>query len=116
MSSRMRERTHTDPKDVDLPMLMHAFSDPLRLQIVDLLDRDGETACAAVCRELAINKSNASHHFRVLRESGVLLSRVAGRDAYVSIRRDELKKFFPGLLAAVLKTFRRQRETEEADA
>ena len=107
----MRERHHTDPADVDLPMLMHALSDPLRLEIVDILDRQGEMACAAVCHDLSIGKSNASHHFRVLRESGVVLSRTSGRDAYVSLRMQELDRYFPDLLPAVLATFRRQAVT-----
>ncbi|MBB2157980.1 helix-turn-helix transcriptional regulator [Gluconacetobacter sp. 1c LMG 22058] len=108
----MRERRHIDPSDVDLPTLMTAFTDPLRLRIIGILDRNGETPCAAIYHEIGISKSGASHHFRVLRETGVLLSRTSGRDHYACLRREELEKAYPGILDAVLGELRRQASIE----
>jgi DNA-binding transcriptional ArsR family regulator len=104
----MRDRPHTAPADVDLPQLMHAFSDPQRLRIVEVLDRLGETPCACIYPHIGLSRSNASHHFRVLREAGVVHSRTAGRDQFVRLRDAELAEHFPGLLEALLVAFRRR--------
>ncbi|CAP54931.1 ArsR/SmtB family transcription factor [Gluconacetobacter diazotrophicus] len=104
----MREQHHTDPTDIDLPTLMTAFTDPVRLQIIGILDRQGETPCAAIYQEIGISKSGASHHFRVLRETGILLSRKLGRDSYASLRSSEMEAAFPGVLDTVLRKIRRR--------
>ena len=46
--------------------------------------------------------SSATHHWRVLRESGVLFARRDGRVIVHSLRREDLDATFPGLLDAVL--------------
>lgn len=51
---------------------------------------------------LGLSKSNASHHFRVLRECGVLRRTQRGNQQYAALRSDELEKRFPGLLDSVL--------------
>ena len=51
---------------------------------------------------LPIVKSTASHHFKVLREAGVVLAIDQGTRRYYTIRRDDLDARFPGLLDSVL--------------
>ncbi|WP_194908660.1 ArsR/SmtB family transcription factor [Catenulispora rubra] len=98
----MRDAFHADPADVPLAAAMHALSDPLRLQIVDLLAREGETECSAIYSALGISKSNASHHFRILRESGLIWRSHQGRQQSARLRKDEFDTRFPGLLDTVL--------------
>jgi hypothetical protein len=43
-----------------------------------------------------------SHHFRVLRESGIVQTRNEGATHLNSVRSKELEKRFPGLLKAIL--------------
>lgn len=43
-----------------------------------------------------------SHHFRVLRESGLVRTRHEGPSHMNELRRDDLDRRFPGLLDAVL--------------
>lgn len=81
---------------------MNALSDPLRLRIVDLLARNGEMACSAIYSDLGISKSNASHHFRILREAGLILRQHEGQRQTASLRTDEFNARFPGLLDVVL--------------
>ncbi|MGH3339527.1 MAG: helix-turn-helix domain-containing protein, partial [Propionibacteriaceae bacterium] len=49
-----------------------------------------------------LSKATLSHHFRVLRESGVVRTHPEGRRRLLSLRDDDLNDRFPGLLAAVL--------------
>ncbi|GAB3977053.1 metalloregulator ArsR/SmtB family transcription factor [Actinoallomurus acanthiterrae] len=98
----MRDAFHADPADVTLASAMNGLSDPLRLQIVALLARNGETECSVIYRALGISKSNASHHFRILRECALLRRTHHGQQQSARLRTDEFEARFPGLLGAVL--------------
>ena len=91
---------HPSVSEFQLGPILHALSDPIRLQIVGLLADGCERSCSSF--ELPIVKSTCSHHFRVLREAGVIRQRVDGAARLNSLRRDELESRFPGLLDAVL--------------
>ena len=77
------------------------MSDPVRLAIVKHLAEDGGKACGTFC--LPVAKSTASHHFRVLREAGVIQMRPEGTQYINSLRREDLDARFPGLLDSVLR-------------
>jgi hypothetical protein len=68
--------------------------------VSELAATGGERACSSF--DLPIVKSTCTHHFRVLRESGVIRQRVSGTKRVNSLRREDLDAQFPGLLAAVL--------------
>jgi DNA-binding transcriptional ArsR family regulator len=88
-------------EDIRLEAVFHALSDPVRLQIVRALAASEEgQACGTL--GLTVSKSTASHHFRVLREAGVILTREDGRKRMNELRRDDLEARFPGLLATVV--------------
>lgn len=97
----MRLIYHPDRKDISLPGVLYALGDPTRLAIVQRLAEKGEQACAAL--EVPIAKSTLSHHFRVLRESGILYCRKEGTQHINSLRREDLNALFPGLLDTVLR-------------
>ncbi|MER7844987.1 metalloregulator ArsR/SmtB family transcription factor [Kitasatospora sp. NPDC096077] len=98
----MRDAFHAELATVTLAAAMHGLSDPLRLRIVDLLARQGETECSVIYNALGISKSNASHHFRVLRECGLILRTHQGQQQSARLRAEEFDERFPGLLRAVL--------------
>ncbi|MGI5325102.1 hypothetical protein [Actinomadura nitritigenes] len=43
-----------------------------------------------------------THHWRVLRDSGVIFQEPSGRENLLTLRRDDLDARYPGLLDAVL--------------
>jgi DNA-binding transcriptional ArsR family regulator len=86
---------------LDLPSVLHALSDPVRLSIVSQLASGGEQNCGSL--DLPVAKSTCSHHFRVLREAGVVAQRIDGKCRFNRLRVDELEQRFPGLLDAVLR-------------
>ena len=94
---------HPATESLDLPTVLHALSDPQRLQIVRELSADAEPRpCGGF--DLSVSKSTCTHHFRVLREAGVIEQRQLGTSRLNSLRRDDLDARFPGLLDAVLQT------------
>ena len=96
----MRNLHHPRVEEITLPDVLHALSDPVRLQIVRALAERSEQSCSAV--EASVSKSTLSHHFKVLREAGITHTRVNGTHRYVSLRVDELEDRFPSLLRSVL--------------
>jgi len=98
----MRAPFHPPTDQITLAGLMHALSDPVRLGIVARLgDTDGEI-CGDIGEGFEVHKSTLSHHYRVLREAGVTLTSVEGRNRVVRLRRDDLEARFPGLLGPIL--------------
>jgi len=91
--------TRTQPALADV---LAALSDPVRLSIVRTLAADPVgRACGTF--GLPVAKSTASHHFRVLREAGVIDQEDRGRIRHTTLRREELDERFPGLLDLVLR-------------
>ncbi len=91
---------HPELHEIELPAVLHALSDPMRLRIVECLASGEARTCKSF--ELPVTKSTCTHHFRVLREAGVIRQRVEGTTRLNSLRREELEQRFPGLLGAVL--------------
>ena len=81
--------------------MLHALSDPMRLRIVAELARGEERTCKSF--DLPVVKSTCTHHFRVLREAGVLRQRLIGTTRVNTLRREDLDARFPGLVDSVLQ-------------
>jgi DNA-binding transcriptional ArsR family regulator len=96
----MREHHHPPRGELELASVLHALSEPARLAIVRHLATETECSCGHF--ESQLSKATLSHHYRVLRECGVIKSRPDGRKRLLSLRRDDLDERFPGLLDAVL--------------
>ena len=91
--------------ELKLETVLYALSDPVRLHIVRNLARRGELACYAAVCGLDIAKSTQSHHYRILREAGLIAQRKEGVCFISSLRKPEIDAKFPGLLDAVLRNF-----------
>jgi DNA-binding transcriptional ArsR family regulator len=97
---------HPDRDQIELAAVLHALSDPIRLRIVAALADGEERTCKSF--DLPVVKSTCTHHFRVLREAGVIRQRLEGTTRLNLLRRDELEARFPGLVDAVLSAAGRQ--------
>jgi DNA-binding transcriptional ArsR family regulator len=102
----MRTIHHPAVEEVALSQVLYALSDPVRLRVVRQLALDGEATCSAL--DCGRPKSSMSHHFRVLREAGLVRTRTDGPAHMNDLRRDEIDRRFPGLLTAVLAAERDQ--------
>lgn len=99
-----RKVLHPAINDIDLPTVLNALGDPIRLEIIFNLHKKGGTSCMGCCPE-NLSKSTLSHHFRILREAGIIRSEKEGVTLLNTLRKDELNKKFPGLLESVLKYY-----------
>ncbi|MGV9558367.1 ArsR/SmtB family transcription factor [Streptomyces sp. NPDC003522] len=96
-----RALPHPAREEIRLETVLHALSDRMRLRIVRELAAGGdELSCSHF--DLPVTKSTTTHHFRVLREAGVLRQVYRGTAKMNGLRKDDLDDLFPGLLDAVL--------------
>ncbi|MBY8864766.1 ArsR/SmtB family transcription factor [Streptomyces sp. NPDC004690] len=104
-----RALAHPAPEEIRLEGVLHALSDPLRLGIVrELAVGSDELACSDF--DVPVSKSTTTHHFRVLREAGVIRQVYRGTAKMNGLRRDDLDALFPGLLDSLLEAAARQEE------
>lgn len=98
---------HPATEDIRLEPVLHALSDPVRMQMVRLLaDADSGMMCSDFV--VPVSASTATHHFRVLRQAGVITQMYAGTAKMSRLRRDDLDAIFPGLLDAMIDAARLQ--------
>ena len=97
---------HPCRAELELSAVLHALSDPVRLRIVAELAR-GEGECTCGSFALPVTKSTCTHHFKVLREAGVIKQRQQGTTRLNMLRRDDLDARFPGLLDTILEAAER---------
>jgi DNA-binding transcriptional ArsR family regulator len=79
--------------------LDHPATAALRIEDVLAASND-ELTCQEILPDMT--KSSASHHWRLLRESGIVEQRREGRYLFLRLRRADLDSRFPGLLDAVI--------------
>jgi DNA-binding transcriptional ArsR family regulator len=88
--------------EVDLGQVFRALADPLRRGVISKLaadPSDSERACSSF--PMSVTKSTKTHHWRALREAGLIVQRDAGNGTFVRLRRTEFERRFPGLLATL---------------
>lgn len=95
------ELPHPAIDDVELGTVLSALADPMRRRVVlELAEHpDVERLCASF--ELPVAKSTRTHHWRVLREAGLVWQRDAGNRLVMRLRHEDLRSRFPGLLETI---------------
>ncbi|MCB5191136.1 helix-turn-helix domain-containing protein [Methylobacillus arboreus] len=100
----MVQFVHPAKEDIKLEGILGALADPMRLRIMkSLMGNEGCMSCseAAPCPNIA--KSTLSHHFRILREAGLIHTAKKGVENRNIVRTEEINQLFPGLLDLILK-------------
>jgi DNA-binding transcriptional ArsR family regulator len=92
---------HPARDELELEGVLHALSDPQRLSIIRSLAED-QTPRRCGSFDLCVTKSTLTHHFRVLREAGLIHQQEEGTSRLNSLRREDVDARFPGLLDAIL--------------
>jgi ArsR family transcriptional regulator len=88
----------TRPIDPDVRLLA-ALGDPARLEIVRELAGSSEVCACDLTECCSVSQPTVSHHLRVLREAGVVVSERRGSNVYYRISPDLLER-----LSAVART------------
>lgn len=88
-----------------LSLITRAFSDPIRLQIMDLIAKAGyaETAIPSCCTKgmcvcdiqeaLDMKQSKVSYHLKELKKAGLLYERKEGKWHYYTVNQDTIERF-----------------------
>ena len=97
-----RDPRHPELGDVTLQQILEALVDPVRRGIVGQLAAAGGESVACGGFGLSVSNSTATHHFRVLREAGLIRQYYVGTSKMNLLRRAEVDAAFPGLLEALL--------------
>ena len=89
-------------EDLRLDAVMSALADPLRLTIIRKLLLESE-AYDHTCSWFGFDrpKSSLTHHFKALREAGLIRQRQYGLERRSHVRTEDLDVRFPGLLDLV---------------
>ncbi|MEP9366573.1 ArsR family transcriptional regulator [Xanthobacter sp. VNH20] len=90
---------HPAPEEMELGKIFAALADPMRRKVVlTLLQEESETPRACGTFGMPVAKATRTHHFRVLREAGLIFQVDRGNGRLSNLRRAELNQRFPGLL------------------
>jgi len=99
----MAQFFHPSTDDISLTAVLAALGDPVRLRIVaKLRGEQSGLSCSGATPCEGIPPSTLSHHFRVLREAGLVQTSKVGVSHVNVLRSDDLQRRFPGLLDSVL--------------
>ncbi|WP_322770482.1 helix-turn-helix transcriptional regulator [Frankia sp. Cr1] len=100
-SGQERVPPHPDVQAITLQKVLEALVDPVRRSIVcQLYAASGDINCGAF--DLPVEKSTATHHFRVLREAGLIRQYYVGTSRMNALRHVEIDTVFPGLLGVLV--------------
>ena len=89
-SPRRPALIHPAPEDFTVLDILHALSDPTRMTVVLTLRASPERACGTFPVEVA--PSTLTHHFRVLREAGIIRQREDGNRRWTTLREADLER------------------------
>src|SRR6186713_2117728 len=107
----MKPLVHPALDDITVEGILHALSDPTR---VEIFSKIADSGCSANCSsfltvgEKAVPKSTLSQHFKVLRDAGLVRSERIGVEMQNTSRCREIETRFPGLLPAIMSAHKVQ--------
>lgn len=113
----MKPLYHPAVNDVSVEAILHAFSDPVRVQIYAEIER---SECSQICSNFlrlgnrTLPKSTLSQHFRILREAGLIRSERKGVELHNTTRCAELKERFGGMIQAIIDAYSEQSKKQKS--
>ena len=102
---------HPALEDITVEGILHALSDPTRVQIfAQIADSGSSSNCATFLTvgDKEVPKSTLSQHFKVLREAGLVRSERIGVEMQNRSRCSEIEGRFPGLIPAIVGALKAQ--------
>ncbi|MEO9151546.1 MAG: helix-turn-helix domain-containing protein [Lapillicoccus sp.] len=103
-----RPTAAADAAVAPLQGLLGALGDPVRLEMVRRLMAAG-TPQPCVRLYDSVGKSTASHHFKLLRETGIIERHVVGGQVHLALRIEALDAAYPGVVRSIVAAAEAQR-------
>ncbi|MBP1991894.1 ArsR/SmtB family transcription factor [Paenibacillus eucommiae] len=95
-----------DLKDLkSVTRFLTAFGDPIRIQILTLLGKDGRSNVGEIASHFELSRPAISHHLKVLRDANIVDSQKIGQEVYYWFAGDSVVASFR-TLADMAETFR----------
>ena len=107
----MKPLVHPALEDITVEGILHALSDPTRVEIfAKMADSSSSANCSSFLTggQKAVPKSTLSQHFKVLRDAGLVRSERVGVEMQNISRCAEIETRFPGLLPAIIGALKAQ--------
>ncbi len=107
----MKPLVHPALEDITVEGILHALSDPTRVEIfAKIADSSSSASCSKFLTvgEKAVPKSTLSQHFKALRDAGLVRSERVGVEMQNRSRCAEIETRFPGLLTAIIAALKTQ--------
>ena len=89
---RKTKVTFNNEKLVTSSEIMRALAHPLRLRILEFIDRQGTTNVNKIYKTLKIEQSITSQHLRILRLAGVVNQKKEGKFVHYSLEYPLIKR------------------------
>jgi DNA-binding transcriptional ArsR family regulator len=106
---------HPEAADITLQGILDALADPVRRSIFrQLASASDGIACGTF--DISVTRSTSTHHFRVLRQAGIIHQRYVGTLKINTLRRTELDSLFPGLLDTLATAADREASSADREA
>lgn len=96
------ENGHPAVDEIELGAVFAALADPLRRQVVLTLAAAPDEIRHCSAFDLPVTKATRTHHFRVLREAGLIRQVDLGNSRTNQLRLADLQARFPGLADLLL--------------
>jgi rhodanese-related sulfurtransferase/DNA-binding transcriptional ArsR family regulator len=116
----MKGREFKDAMYDGLSKLLKALSNPLRLEIIEMLSQ-GEKSVEGIAQTTSLSIANASQHLQVLKSSNIVKSRKEGHYVYYSLINDDFLSLYQHVIkyavreiAELEKIMNRQREDNKS--
>jgi len=113
----MRPLFHPAAADMTVEGILHALSDPIRVQIfAEIAKANCPQTCSAfleVSRQ-KLPKSTLSQHFKVLREAGLIRSERKGVELHNTVRSEDTCERFGKLITAIIEAHTAQNARERS--
>ncbi|HXK33200.1 MAG TPA: metalloregulator ArsR/SmtB family transcription factor [Dehalococcoidia bacterium] len=84
-----------DSFERDAVKVFKALADPTRYKVVRLLIEKGELGCQDFADEFPLTPPAMSHHYRVLENAGLVLTRKEGSHVFMRLNEERLDRFLP---------------------
>ncbi len=114
----MRSYHHPAVKDITVEGILHALSDPVRVQIfMELANAECAKNCSTfknVKKQAPLAKSTLSQHFAVLREAGLIISERKGVELQNHTRCAELKPRFGAMIGGIIDAYVAQNKKKKS--
>ena len=101
------ENGHPDVEEMELGAIFAALADPWRRKVILTLAIHPDEIRHCSSFELPVTKATRTHHFRVLREAGLIRQIDHGNSRTNQLRLTELRQRFPGLVDLLLAEARK---------